>query len=78
MNNESENAPCFESKCGASKVERIIRILAGSLVLLGIALWQFVHPYWIALPIFVGANLLQSGFTKICPAESILKLFVKK
>ncbi len=52
--------------------ERIIRILAGSLVLTGTALAFFLHqPWWLLLPAFVGANLLQSAFTGFCPAERI-------
>ena len=38
----------------------------------------FVHEYWLWLVAFVGANLLQSGFTGICPPDAILrKLGVK-
>jgi len=55
------------------KRENIIRIFAGSFVLAGLALAHWVHPYWIILPIFVGFNLFQSGFTKWCPLEIILK-----
>ncbi len=55
------------------KIERIIRALAGSLVLLGLFLWYFVNPWCLALTAFVGLNLLQSAFTGICPAESILR-----
>jgi hypothetical protein len=37
-----------------------------------------VSPYWLLLAAFVGLNLLQSAFTRICPAEMILKrVFVR-
>jgi hypothetical protein len=52
--------------------ERIIRAFAGSMVLASVALAYWVHPYWIALAIFVGLNLLQSSFTRFCPLEKIL------
>lgn len=55
------------------KLENAIRALAGTLVLTGIALAHWVHPNWIWLAVFVGANLLQSAFTGFCPAETILR-----
>ncbi|MEZ5431179.1 MAG: DUF2892 domain-containing protein [Verrucomicrobiales bacterium] len=44
-----------------------------TLILVGTALAHFVNPNWIWLTIFVGANLLQSAFTGLCPAETILR-----
>jgi hypothetical protein len=35
---------------------------------------HWVSPYWLWLTVFVGANLLQSGFTKWCLMEDILKM----
>lgn len=55
--------------------ERIIRAVAGSIVLASVALAYWVHPYWIGLAIFVGFNLLQSSFTRFCPLEKILDAF---
>lgn len=55
------------------KLENAIRALAGTLVLASIALSHYVHPNWIWLAVFVGANLLQSAFTGFCPAENILR-----
>ncbi|MFH2056883.1 MAG: DUF2892 domain-containing protein [bacterium] len=54
-------------------VEYMLRILAGSLVLLSLFLSQVVSPYWLLLAAFVGLNLLQSAFTRFCPAELILR-----
>jgi hypothetical protein len=45
--------------------------MAGCLVLLSLALAHWVSPWWLLLTVFVGANLLQSGFTGFCPAERI-------
>jgi hypothetical protein len=58
--------------------ERIVRIVAGTFVVASFALGEpasplFVHHAFVWLALFVGANLLQSGFTQICPLESILK-----
>lgn len=54
------------------KLESRVRILAGTFVLLGIALAYFINPWWLILAAFVGVNLIQSAFTSFCPAEIIL------
>ena len=54
------------------KIESLIRLMAGSLVLLGVALTYFVSPWWLLLPTFVGANLAQSALTGFCPPSLIL------
>lgn len=56
-----------------SAIERTIRRVAGSFVLLSVGLSLWVHPGWIGLAAFVGLNLLQSSFTGFCPLESILR-----
>jgi hypothetical protein len=58
--------------------ERGIRILAGTFVLVSLALGVresplFVSASWLWLTAFVGANLLQSAFTGFCPAELVLR-----
>lgn len=55
------------------KIECVIRILAGVMVLTSIVLSRIVHPNWLILGAFVGANLIQSAFTGFCPAEMILR-----
>lgn len=55
------------------KIEGVIRILAGTLVLTSVVLSRVVHPNWLILAAFVGANLVQSAFTGFCPAEIILR-----
>ena len=52
--------------------ERIVRAVAGSLVLISILLTNTVNINWIWLAVFVGANLLQSVISKFCPLEKIL------
>lgn len=55
------------------KLENAIRALAGTMILVSLALSHYVNPNWLWLTAFVGANLLQSAFTGFCPAETILK-----
>ena len=52
---------------------RIIRAVAGSLVLIGLTLGYFVNEYWFLLTAFVGVNLFQSSLSKWCLLEDILK-----
>ena len=54
------------------KIESLIRLMAGSLILIGVALTYFVSPWWLLLPTFVGANLAQSALTGFCPPSLIL------
>jgi len=54
-------------------MERIIRAVAGTFVLVSLALGYWVHPGFFLFTAFVGANLLQSSFTGLCPLQSILK-----
>ena len=63
--------------------ERLIRIFAGAFVLVSLALGVEASPLYVSkhflwFTAFVGANLLQSGFSQFCPLEIILrKLGVK-
>jgi hypothetical protein len=55
-----------------------VRLFAGSFILASLALGipgspLFVSPWWLALTAFVGANLLQSSFTRWCPLEIVLR-----
>lgn len=54
-------------------VERALRLMAGVMVLLSVALTYYVSPYWMWLTVFIGLNLLQSAFTNWCPAMAILR-----
>lgn len=55
------------------KIEYRVRILAGTLILLSLALTYFFNRWWLALTGFVGVNLIQSAFTGFCPAELFLR-----
>ena len=59
-------------------VDRLIRIFAGTFILLSLALGVeaspiYVSSWWLAFTAFVGANLLQSALTKWCLMETILR-----
>ncbi len=50
-----------------------IRAIAGSFILISLALGYWVSPYWYLFTAFVGLNLLQSSITKWCLMEQILE-----
>jgi hypothetical protein len=59
-------------------VERWLRLIAGTFVLASLALGVWANANWFWFTAFVGANLLQSGFTNWCPMMTFLrKLGVK-
>ncbi|MGA7179073.1 MAG: DUF2892 domain-containing protein [Thiobacillaceae bacterium] len=60
-------------------VERVVRIIAGFFIMLSLALAHFngtadlSHISWLWFTAFVGFNLFQSGFTRFCPMDIMLK-----
>ncbi len=54
-------------------LDRSVLIFAGLVVLSGLALGQFVSPWWFLLSAFAGANMIQAGFTGFCPAAMVFK-----
>ena len=57
---------------------QLVRVIAGTFILVSLALGipgspVFHSPWWLAFTAFVGVNLLQSGLTKWCLMESILR-----
>lgn len=54
-------------------VDRAVLSLAGTMILVSLALAHFVSPYWLLLTAFVGLNLLQAAFTGFCPAATIFR-----
>lgn len=52
-------------------LERSVEAFAGFMVLLSVALTVFVHPGFVWLTVFVGANLFQQSFTGFCPAAIV-------
>lgn len=54
-------------------MEQYIRAIAGTFVLISLALGYLHSPYWHGFTAFVGLNLLQSAFTRWCLMETILE-----
>lgn len=57
---------------------QLVRVIAGAFILLSLALGIpgspiFHSPWWLAFTAFVGVNLLQSGLTKWCLMETLLR-----
>lgn len=60
--------------------ERIIRSMAGAIILVSLLLGVDASPLfhssnWLWVTAFAGLNLFQSGFTRFCPPEILLKKF---
>jgi hypothetical protein len=53
-------------------VERSLRLIAGALVMVSLALAHYVNPYWYWFTAFIGLNLFQSAFTNLCHMMTIL------
>lgn len=68
---QSAGQPVVRGRATIS-LERQVRIVAGSLVVLGVILGAFVHPYWLALSAFVGLGLINAGVTDLCPMAGLL------
>lgn len=54
-------------------IDRYIRLFAGIMILVSVALTLFVHPYWVGLTVFIGLNMAQSGLSNLCPLGILLK-----
>lgn len=53
--------------------ERALTAFAGFMILLSVALTVWVHPHFVWLTVFIGANLFQQSFTGFCPATIVLR-----
>ena len=54
-------------------LEKSVEAFAGFMVLLSVVLTVFVHPAFVWLTVFVGANLFQQSFTGFCPAAIVMR-----
>ncbi len=54
-------------------VDRWLRVIGGAFVVVSALLGYLVHPGWLFFTLFVGLNLLQSGFTNWCPMVWVLR-----
>jgi len=56
-------------------VDRLVFIFAGIVILLSLVLTLAYSQWWLLLTALVGVNMLQAGFTKVCPAAFIFRFF---
>lgn len=59
-------------------IENQVRAFAGTFILASLALGWWVHSGFYLFTAFVGANLLQSAFTGLCPLEKILQRVARR
>lgn len=62
-----------EERRTTMKLNELLRLIAGSFVLLAIVLGVLVHPSWNYFAAFVAINLIQSAFTGWCPMMAMLR-----
>jgi DUF2892 family protein len=55
------------------KLEPLLRLIAGVFIVASVLLGLYVHPYFFWFTVFVGVNLIQSGFTNWCGMMTILR-----
>ncbi|MCD9185019.1 MAG: DUF2892 domain-containing protein [Pyrinomonadaceae bacterium] len=56
-------------------VERLLFRIAGSFIVISVALGYFVSPYFYLFTTFVGLNMFQFSFSNFCPMISVIKFF---
>ncbi len=77
MNTTTDRSGAACDQATGMTVEKIVHIFAGTVILISLALGAPGSPLfhsvnWLWVTTFVGANLLQSGFTGLCPLNTIL------
>jgi len=59
-------------------LDRAVMVFAGVMTLLSVALTLWVSPLFMWFTVFIGFNMIQSSFTRFCPAAIVFrKLGVK-
>lgn len=54
-------------------IENGVRLVAGTMILVSVALVYYVSPWWLLFTAFIGLNLIQSAFTGFCPPSFLLR-----
>ena len=54
-------------------LDRAVLAFAGSVVLISLALGNWVSPWWLLLTAFAGLSMIQASFTGFCPAAMVFK-----
>lgn len=73
MSEMNSAAATRDPKYRPFSLERAVGAFAGFMVLLSVALTWWVHPAFVWLTVFVGANLFQQAFTGFCPAAIVMR-----
>jgi hypothetical protein len=56
-------------------INQALRLVAGIMILVSLALTVFVHANWVYFTVFIAVNLIQSSFTNWCPMMTIMRKF---
>ncbi len=56
-------------------LDRSVLLFAGAMTLLSVVLTTYISPYFVWFTVFIGANLIQSSLTGVCPAAWAFKAF---
>lgn len=67
----------MENCTSNTPVEKVLRSVAGTVLMIAVAGYFYHSPKWIWFILFVGANLFQSAFTNWCPMMTILRRVFK-
>jgi hypothetical protein len=54
-------------------IDKAVFVFAGTVVLLSVALAEYVSHAWLLLTVFAGLNMVQASFTGFCPAAMAFK-----
>lgn len=54
-------------------IENGVRVVAGTMILVSVALAHYVNPWWLLFTAFIGLSLIQSAFTGFCPPTHLLR-----
>jgi hypothetical protein len=55
-------------------IDNLLHLIAGTFIVVSVALGYFVSPYIYLFTVFVGLNLFQSGISHWCPMMTFLRL----
>jgi len=62
----------WKAKTDRWYLERMVWLIAGTVVTGGITLGLLIHPYWFILPLLAGGNMIIFAFTGFCPMAILL------
>ena len=54
-------------------LDRAVLAFAGLMIFVSVALTAYVSPHFVWFTLFIGANLIQSAFTGLCPAAMVFR-----